>query len=120
MQRYRASLGDDSETKFTIDYLSLDVEGAEAFILEGFPLDEYTIHLLTVERPKEPLRTILEAHGFEQLQRLSRWGETLWTHKDFRSQLDLSRLEHFSGKSQYLAEKARQGRELPQQEKRYT
>jgi hypothetical protein len=112
LQRHRASMGDDLDTQFTIDYLSLDVEGAEAFILEGFPIDEYSIHLLTVERPKEALRTLLEAHGFEQIQRLSRWGETLWAHKDFRSQLDLSRLEEFSGKNQYLTEKARQEREL--------
>lgn len=81
LQRYRASMTDDylkttSTGKFTIDYLSLDVEGAEAFILEGFPLNEYTIHLITVERPKEPLRVLLEAHGFEQILRLSRWGET--------------------------------------------
>ncbi len=90
-----------------IDYLSLDVEGAEEFILKDFPLDEYKIQLLTVERPKEGLRAVLEAHGFEQLQRLSRWGETLWAHKSARPRLDLSRLDDFSGRNQYLADKTR-------------
>jgi len=94
-----------------IDYLSLDVEGAEEFILKQFPLNHFKIHLLSVERPKEALRALLEENGFEQLQRLSRWGETLWAHKDIRSQLDLSRLEEFSGRSQFLAYKARREKE---------
>jgi hypothetical protein len=91
-----------------IDYLSLDVEGAEEFIMKGFPLDDYQVRLLTIERPKEALRDVLESHGYQQLQRISRWGETLWTHKDVYSELELSRLDEFHGKNLYLAEKARE------------
>lgn len=79
----------------TIDYLSLDVEGAELFIMENFPLKEYSISILTVERPKEPLRNLLENHGFQQLQRLTRWGETLWAHKDVIGTLDLTSIDQF-------------------------
>ena len=79
MQRYKASLDTNPETKkLIVDYVSLDVEGAEAIILEGFHLDEYQLHLFTVERPKEALTSLLPAHRFEHLQRLPRWGETPW------------------------------------------
>ena len=32
-----------------IDYLSLDVEGAELFIMEAFPFDKYQFSVLTTE-----------------------------------------------------------------------
>ena len=89
-----------------IDYLSLDVEGAEEFIMRSFPLQNYKVKLMTVERPHEKLVELLKSHGFEQIQRLSRWGETLWTHKDVKPELDMSNLDEFSGKNQYLAQKA--------------
>jgi hypothetical protein len=38
-----------------IDYLSLDVEGAELFIMKDFPFDEHKFKLLTIERPKDQL-----------------------------------------------------------------
>jgi hypothetical protein len=78
-----------------IDYLSLDVEGAEEFILESFPFDQYTISILTVERPDESLRNLLEQHGYQFLKRLTKWGETLWAHKSVMTQLDLKVLDNF-------------------------
>lgn len=36
-----------------IDYMSLDIEGAEYHALKGFDFRRYTIDLITVERPKE-------------------------------------------------------------------
>ena len=94
-----------------IDYLSLDVEGAEHFIMQSFPLEEYKARIMTVERPKEELRALLDSHGYINLQRLSRWGETLWAHKDFLHELDTSDLDQFSGKRQYEAAKARENAE---------
>jgi hypothetical protein len=79
-----------------IDYLSLDVEGAEEFIMSNFPLQEYSISIMTVERPKESLRALLEKHGFKYLKRLSSWGESLWAHDSIISSLDLSRIEEFT------------------------
>ena len=40
----------------TIDYLSLDIEGAEYFVMENFPLDRYTFKVMTVERPEPTVR----------------------------------------------------------------
>jgi Methyltransferase FkbM domain len=63
-----------------IDYLSLDVEGAETFIMKGFPFDEYKFKVLTVERPKEELQSILKSNGYKQILALKR-GDTLWAHE---------------------------------------
>ncbi|VEU37561.1 unnamed protein product [Pseudo-nitzschia multistriata] len=97
-----------------IDYLSLDVEGAEEFIMSGFPLKEYQIRILTIERPKENLRTYLESHGYKQVLRLSRWGETLWIHGAFEKSMDLTNIQDFHGKKQYAEQKARQQQQQQQ------
>ncbi len=43
-----------------IDYLSLDVEGAEENIIEGFPFDEYKILSMTIERSTPKINKILK------------------------------------------------------------
>ena len=89
-----------------IDYMSLDVEGAEYFIMKMFPLSEYTIKIMTIERPKEDLKLLLEKHGYKQVLRLSRWGETLWINSSFEHDMDLSNLDEFHGKKQWEQQKA--------------
>ena len=79
-----------------IDYLSLDVEGAEEFIIKEFPLTEYTVSLMTIERPKERLRALLDQNGYKSVKRLSSWGETLWAHESIMGALDLSCLDEFT------------------------
>jgi len=66
-----------------IDYLSLDVEGAEELIMQDFPFDEYTFRIMTVERPKPELQRLLERNGYRMVMKLIFWGETLWIHKSF-------------------------------------
>lgn len=78
-----------------IDYLSLDVEGAEAFILKNFPLQQYHIKLITAERLRGEARSYLEANGFQYLKRLSKWGEGLWAHESIVASLDMTALERF-------------------------
>jgi hypothetical protein len=76
-----------------IDYLSLDVEGAEEFILQNFPFDKYHISIMTTERPSDSLRDLLEKQGFKKLARLSRWGEIMWAHSSVWDSLDMSILD---------------------------
>jgi len=64
-----------------IDYLSLDVEGAEMLIMKEFPFDKYTIKVMSVERPKNDLRLLLKSKGYILLKKLTWWGETLWAHE---------------------------------------
>ena len=65
----------------TIDYMSLDVEGAEYLIMQDFPFDTYTIRVMTIERPTPELIKLLHQHDYLQLKELAWWGETLWAHK---------------------------------------
>jgi hypothetical protein len=65
----------------TIDYFSLDVEGAEYLIMQHFPFETYQIRVLTVERPSAELRILLGRHGFVFLKMLATFGEELWAHK---------------------------------------
>jgi hypothetical protein len=64
-----------------IDYLSLDVEGAEWIIMKDFPFDQYSIRFMTVERPKADLKSLLSEHGYEFIQDISSFGESLWVHQ---------------------------------------
>ena len=76
LQRYNAPKN--------IDYLSLDVEGAEEYIMSVFPLQHYQVNVLTIERPSPGLERNLKQHGFQMVQKITRWGETLWQHQSFR------------------------------------
>jgi hypothetical protein len=66
-----------------IDYLSLDVEGAETYIMKNFPLSSYRINTMTVERPDEELKEHLEANGFKLMGHISKFGKSLWIHNEF-------------------------------------
>jgi hypothetical protein len=75
-----------------IDYLSLDVEGAESYIMSSFPFNSYQIKIMTVERPKQDLRELLQKNGYVHLSTLIGWGETLWYHESIKSTLNLSNM----------------------------
>jgi FkbM family methyltransferase len=47
-----------------IDYLSVDVEGAEDQVFAGFDLESRDVTCLTVERPSDDLRKRLDAAGY--------------------------------------------------------
>jgi len=64
-----------------IDYFSLDVEGAESFVMREFPWDQYKMRLMTIERPKADLIALLERNGYRKLATITSWGETVWFHE---------------------------------------
>lgn len=76
-----------------IDYLSLDIEGAEYFVMNQFPFDIYRFNILTVERPSPQLEQVLQQNGYLLLKELRKWGETLWIHKDMENSIDKSALD---------------------------
>jgi hypothetical protein len=84
-----------TQAPIEIDYLSLDVEGAEAFVLKNFPLNKYQIKLITAERLRGEARSYLEANGFQFLKRLTKWGETLYAHESVLDSLNMSALERY-------------------------
>ena len=60
-----------------IDCLSLDVEGAEEVVMRSFPFHRYQISLLTVERPKPVLVSLLNTHGYSFLCQSGGFGDQL-------------------------------------------
>jgi hypothetical protein len=76
-----------------IDYLSLDVEGAEDFVMGTFPFSEYQFKVLTVERPSSILADILGSHGYILFKTLKKGKETLWAYMSVETSLDKSAME---------------------------
>jgi FkbM family methyltransferase len=53
-----------------IDYLSIDIEGAEGRVLRTFPFDQFMVRLMTVERPTAELESLLAERGFRLANRI--------------------------------------------------
>ena len=97
----------------TIDYISLDVEGAEDLVMSSFPFAQYRFSVMTVERPSDVLSTLLTANGYLLLKTVKRNTETLWVHDSIIGDLDKSALDIDSQNYRY---REREGREriIPQ------
>lgn len=92
-QRYTVTLSDVFErynVPPVIDYFSLDVEGAESYIMNDFPFEQYTVKIMTVERPKDDLKEILRKNGYVFVKEMVFWGEKLYCHQSFLSSLNFS------------------------------
>lgn len=68
-----------------IDYLSLDVEGAEERVLSEFPFHQYRFRCMTIERPKPNLRAILAAEGYIAVKELPGM-DTFYVHSSFQEE----------------------------------
>lgn len=65
-----------------IDYLSLDVEGAETRILRSFPFDKYIFLSVTIERPTPLINQVLFSNGYVFVQNSKVMGyDTFYVHK---------------------------------------
>lgn len=62
--RTLASILDECGAPEVIEYLSLDIEGAETRIMRSFPFARYRFLALTVERPLPELNEILFRNGY--------------------------------------------------------
>lgn len=83
IQRYTATLEhilDIFNAPKVIDYMSLDVEGAEEFIMSSFSFNTYKFLTMSIERPKPGLRALLEKNGYVFVKDFRR-GDTLWAHE---------------------------------------
>lgn len=81
-----------------IDYLSLDIEGAEAWAFETFPWEKYIFLTITVERPKPVLQEMLKLHKYIYFCDHGTFGDQLWVHPTLHG-FSKMRLE-FEGKGQ--------------------
>jgi hypothetical protein len=73
----------DLQVPPVIDYLSLDVEGAEQYIFQDFPWSEYRFLAMTVERPKPGLVDALRAQGYLYVRDHGGFGDEMWVHSTF-------------------------------------
>lgn len=73
---------EDQHVPSFIDYLSIDVEGAEERILVGFDFHKYTFRCVTIERPTEILRGLFKDHGYILIKEIP-WLDCLYVHQDF-------------------------------------
>ena len=64
-----------------IDFLSLDIEGAEWIALRNFDFNKYKFVCMAIERPNESLDMLLEKHGYRQVAHLL--YDVIYVHIDF-------------------------------------
>jgi len=83
-----------------IDYMSLDIEGAEEWVFQTFPWAQYRFNIITAERPKPDLKSTLIQQGYIYICDHGTFGDELWIHNTF-STLDetLSKLNMTSTKA---------------------
>jgi FkbM family methyltransferase len=68
-----------------IDYLSIDVEGAEDRVLAGLDWSRVRFNCVTIERPSEALRTKFRAEGYVMIKDLPGL-DVFYVHQDFMSE----------------------------------
>jgi FkbM family methyltransferase len=59
-----ADILEEAQAPAVIDFLSMDVEGAEYRILKSFPFDRFTFRAITIERPTRKLHALLIEAGY--------------------------------------------------------
>lgn len=77
-----------------IDFLSLDVEGAEWMVLKAFPFNKYKFRCMTIERPNIKLDLLLEKNGYRQVAHLK--YDVIYVHRDFQNEVNFKPNIRFS------------------------
>ena len=79
---------DDANAPTLIDFLSLDVEGAEWLVLKDFPFDRYKFQCIAIERPNTDLDLLLDENGYRQVKHMN--FDVVYVHSDFISEMNLN------------------------------
>jgi hypothetical protein len=66
----------------TIDYMSIDIEGAEERVLLSFPFSKYRFLCMTIERPKPILRDLLHKNGYVLVKEIPGY-DCFYLHESF-------------------------------------
>lgn len=73
---------DEAHAPSIIDYLSLDVEGAELRVLKEFPFEKYTFLTMSVEQPNKELNNLLVNNGYIYMKKVG--IDSLYIHQSVR------------------------------------
>ena len=69
-------------------------EGAEDFIMSTFPFDKYRFDIMTLERPSDDMKALLEKHGYKYIKVLKdNSKDTLFVHKSMEDTLDIGAVD---------------------------
>ena len=77
------SVLDKNQAPKIIDYLSLDVEGAETEVLINFPFEKYTFLAMSIERPSPELNKLLFNNGYVFVKNFK--VDTFYVHKSIEN-----------------------------------
>ena len=72
----------DQQAPGVIDYLSIDIEGAEERVLAGFDFHRYLFKCMTIERPSQLLRDILRNNNYMFIREIPGL-DCLYVHQTF-------------------------------------
>lgn len=72
---------EDLHVPTRIDYLSLDIEGAEGFVFQHFAWEKYIFSIMTVERPKPSFVQLAKKYNYVYLCDHGGFGDELWIHE---------------------------------------
>lgn len=72
----------DNDAPSIIDYLSIDVEGAEERILADFDFQKYMFRCITIERPSKILRNLFKENGYFLIKEIPGL-DCFYVHNDF-------------------------------------
>ena len=64
----------------TIDFLSLDVEGAEASVLRSIDFGKVRIRLMAIETVDAASKALLRRHGFRDVGMRAALGDQFWVN----------------------------------------
>jgi len=76
-----------------IDFMSLDVEGAEYLVLKAFPFDKYKFRCIAIERPSPDLDLLLDSKNYIQVKHLKH--DVIYVHRNFLSDVNFDPNVHF-------------------------
>lgn len=82
-----------------VDFLSLDVEGAEEDVLREFPFETIPIRTITVERPKPAVRKLLRRHNFTYARDIGVNLDELWLHGSMADRVSVARARNCPAQS---------------------
>ncbi len=71
-----------------IDFLSLDIEGAEWIAMRSFDFKKYKFACMAIERPNESLDMMLDQNGYRQVAHLL--YDVIYAHTDFLEDLNFN------------------------------
>ncbi len=78
-----------------IDYLSIDIEGAEERVLGDFAFDAYSFTCITIERPSANLQEVLGHHGYVVIKSVP-WLDYFYVHQQFMPKYEDNMMAFYS------------------------